>query len=68
MKTVNGEWGVFDEKAKKVVPDKIPLDKGVWSVRIVVWYGPTAEAGKDRRYINCRYYWEPLDNSIWDVV
>ena len=46
VKLVSGEWGVFDEKAKRVVPDKIPLEKGVWSVRIVVWYGSSDKAGK----------------------
>ena len=46
VKTVKLVSGVFDEKAKRVVPDKIPLDTGTWSVRIVVWYGSASDKSK----------------------
>jgi hypothetical protein len=46
VKLVSGQWGVLDNKTKKAIPAKIPLDKGVWSVRIVVWYAPAKAAGQ----------------------
>lgn len=45
VKLAGGKWGAVDDKTKKVTPARVPLDKGVWSVRIVVWYAPAKQAG-----------------------
>lgn len=38
VKLIAGKWGVMEDKTKTVVPARVPLDKGAWSVRILIRY------------------------------
>jgi hypothetical protein len=37
LKFADGKWGAEDDKQKgKIVPAKVPMDRGEWTVRVVV--------------------------------
>ena len=46
LKFLDKKWGALDKDKKKVVPAKVPMDKGEWQVRVTVLFEGTDPTGK----------------------
>lgn len=45
----DGKWGTLDEKTKKIVPAKIPMEKGKWMLMVAIQYKYTGADGKTKQ-------------------
>jgi hypothetical protein len=47
LKFQDNKWGALDEKdKKKIVPAKVPIEKGKWEVRVLILFEGTDITGK----------------------
>ncbi|MDB5309031.1 MAG: hypothetical protein JWO38_3233 [Gemmataceae bacterium] len=48
VKLAAGKWGAIDDTTKKVIPAKVPLAPGPWTVRVLITYQRTVDGATER--------------------
>lgn len=56
----DGKWGVTDEKTRKIVPAKFPMEKGKWMVVVAIQYKRT-EANGTVKQVPVVTTWVPVE-------